>query len=244
MNRRTAIIVLSGFLFALPAVEHLSAQQAPFDVHFSYEAENLAPADYRIRALPPITPGTRVRISASLLEISDAGGTTFLNPASYDYQWYHNERFVAGGKGTAAVTISVGRRATTAQTILLRIFDARGRFIQDARIALPLGQPTVALLRQSDGATALAETPLVAQPNTAVVLVAKPYFFSAPNLERLTFDWTYANNPITGPTEEPRVLRITIPELPEERPADFILTVANTDNRNELVRRNFTVTVQ
>lgn len=246
MMRRTQQVFLAALLVAASVLSHAHESRgkaAPPVVHFSYEAVNLAPADYLNRALPPITPGSTVRIAATIFTINESGGTTFFDPAAYDYQWYLNSRFVAGGRGTAAVTVTVDRGGVSEPRVRLRLSDSRGNFIRDAEITLPLARPSVAVLRQAGGATALAETPLTAAKNSTLTLVAKPYFFSIPSADLLHFVWKQEGAPITGPITDPKILRIAVPADAEEKSWLFSIAVSDTSNPTENVQKNFNITV-
>jgi hypothetical protein len=224
-------------------VVHLEREQ-PL-VHISYEAINLAQPSYLKAALAPITPDNDVRISATMFRINQAGEAVFLNPDLHDYQWFSGRRWIAGGKGVWFVTIGVEQRAISGPEIRLRILDNRGNLIQDAQIELPISQPLVTIARQTNGAIALAESPLIASPDSILEIRAIPHFFPVPSAEFLTFAWRFQGRDITVPTEQPDLLQITIPQNPVRAPVEYSVVVSGLELYGFTGRalRDFTVIV-
>jgi hypothetical protein len=224
-------------------VVHLEREQ-PF-VHISYQAINFSQPDYLKRALAPITPDNDVRISATMFRINQAGEAVFLNPDLHDYQWFSGRRFIAGGKGVWFITIGVEQRAVSGPEIRLRILDSRGNLIQDAQIEFPLSQPLVTIARQTNTAIALAESPLIAGPDSVLQIRAIPHFFPVPSPEFLTFTWRFQGRDITVPTEQPDLLQITIPQNPVRAPVEYSVVVSGLELYGFTGRalRDFTVIV-
>ncbi len=227
-------------IFILFALKITSAQEE-LEVHFSYQAMNLAPEEYISRALSPITPGSIVKISATIFKVDSKGRITFFDPKSYEYQWYHQNNFVAGGRNVSSVIITIGEGASDSQEILVRIYDNKKRFIKDAIIKLTVDKPTVVLLQNKNGATSLAETSLIAKPASTVTVEAKPYFFSIYSLD---FSWKYSGFPIENNPEEKNILKIKIPSNIDRRTHSFSLRVSNTNNPDEFVIKNFNIEIE
>jgi hypothetical protein len=257
----TLIVILIGYSIGSPAIQEIFAHphpepeeepvvqiirppQSPIEAHFSYEAMNLVPPDYAKRALSPITPGSRVKIAATIFNVNPAGAAIFRNPALYDYRWFHNDRFISGGRGLSAITIDVGRRARLEQTVRLQINDNRGNFVLSALIELPLAQPLVTVFRQRDVATALSESALIAEPNSTITLIAQPYFFSRGDPFLLDFSWEHQGMPIVGQAESPNVLIVTVPNIVGETRFEFSALVSDMDDPQEHAQRNFDIIVQ
>jgi hypothetical protein len=208
-------------------VVHLEREQ-PF-VHISYQAINFSQPSYLKRALAPITPDNDVRISATMFRVNQAGEAVFLNPDLHDYQWFSDRRFIAGGKGVWFSTVSVGQRAVSGPEIRLRILDSAGNLIQDAQIELPISQPLVTVVRQTNGAIALAESPLIAGPDSILQVRAIPHFFPVPSPEFLIFNWRFQVMDITVPTDQPDLLQITIPQNPVREPVSYSVAVSGLE---------------
>jgi hypothetical protein len=234
-------IFLLAFLSA-PASHPMMAQNT-LKVHFSYEAANFAPSDYRIRALPPLTAGSSVKISGMIFYQNPNGELSISDPASYNYQWYHNNRFIAGGKGVSSIMITVSRRALKEEKVLLRLFDNKGKFLADFELRLPRSSPIVTIRNEVDGSIALREAPIFAKPNSTLTLIAVPYFFT--QIENLEFVWRQQGERITQPFEDQKKLNIIIPSNPiRQKPILYsVSAVTRGISPPETAEKIFSITI-
>lgn len=239
----TISILVSAAL--MPAFNAAGQEALPLEVHFSYEAQNIAPWDYLIRAAAPLTPNTTARIAATLLETGQNGTQRLIDPGRYEFRWYFNDSFVAAGAGRTAIEVTLPAVTGTASTVRLRVSDARRNLAADDTLILPTSRPTVGLFRMTDDGESLVQTTGFTVPaNVQTAVRVKPYFFSAETLTRLSFAWTLANKPLTGGTGDPTILRITIPADTTGADYGFSVTVTNTDNQRETAESALTLHIQ
>ncbi len=160
----------------------------------TWQASNsYVPSFYKDKALP----GIGSRITAALDLVSQG---KIVNLKGQTIYWYLNGIYIGGGTGVQEITFSPNTGAPDDLSLQVKLPSYNGTLLIHT-IAIPVAEPIAVIV---------SPYPQGRFSGNSVSLQAEAYFFNAPSLSSLVFNWS-ANGQAANNTEDPSAAQIDIP---------------------------------
>lgn len=190
------LLLISASFFILS----VNAQENTNEIVFSWQAQNLYPANYLGKAL--VTEGTPVIISLEMLrdgKLFDVSGTAI--------KWYMDGRFIEGGVGLKSITFYPRTRRGDSHIIKASLV-VDGKTVSGFQ-EVPIYERQVVLESPS--------AKNVVSPNGSVLLTAVPYFWNVPSLSDLVISWKIQNQSVPNENKNTLFLQFGVPTTESQR---------------------------
>jgi hypothetical protein len=180
-----------GVLIVLSPAFRADAQVGGPDsrILLTWRPQVYAPPDFTGRLLPT----ARSRITASVAVIENGRPQSLAGQSIY---WYMNDQFIESGRNKETVSFLAPDRVNTSLDLMVRLPDYKGGTLKT--ITIPVVPPHAVID---------APFPRGVFASYAFTVRALPYFFNAPSLFSLNFDWRVADQKVVD-AENPNILNV------------------------------------